>query len=334
MPITWIDGFEEYSSGNNMINAAYTNTNVVQYGDAGRFSGSSLAFSNSDGRIRKSIPQTNELSCGMAVKYGSTANTTSGNLIVDFRSAAGAVVAYVGITNDGAVVVGRGEFITSNQLVVSDGGVFSFGQWNYLEVEFVRHASSGSANVYINGALVASVSGVNTGVAAIGIVAFRNISNTRGNLDDIYITDEATKLGECRVDTLVPSADTAQKDFAASSGSDNYAMVDELPVDGDTTYVSADAQTDADLYEIDGLSDSPATIYAVQVRAFARKTDTGLRTLRTKLVSDSTTANGVANALSESYQPVISTYELDPDTEAPWTPEGVNASLIGMEIVT
>ncbi|MBN9004555.1 MAG: hypothetical protein J0H40_03990 [Rhizobiales bacterium] len=332
MAITWIDGFEDYDSSNGLLSQAYTTAGLgsITYGSTGRFSGSSLNLGFVTTAIRKGISTTSTVAVGHAFKL----LLASGGATVQalaFRDASANTIAGLFFNPDGGLVFVRGSTVSSNVLATAPSGTVSVDAWYYLEVEFTRHASAGAVNVYLNGALIMSASGVNTGAADVAAVAI--IAPVNGYLvDDLYITDTASRIGEVRIDTLVPTADTAQKDFTASTGSDNYAMVGELPVDGDTSYVQADVAGAADLYTTDGLADTPDAIYAVQVRVAAKKLDTGFRSIKAKLKSGTTEADGAAVALATDYAVATAIHETDPATDAAWTASGVNAAQIGMEI--
>jgi hypothetical protein len=62
---------------------------------------------------------------------------------------------------------------------------------------------------------------------------------TTPTIDDVYITNTSTRLGESRVVVLYPNADTADADWTRSTGVDHYATVDETTVNGDTDTSSA-----------------------------------------------------------------------------------------------
>ena len=135
-------------------------------------------------------------------------------------------------------------------------------------------------------------------------------------------------------DTLRPTADTAEADWTPSAGADHYAVVDEATINGDTDYVSAATPGALDLYEMSNLSFTPDTVHAVQVTMVARKDDAEARQVRTKLKSGTTTADGTTQAMATSYLPYGDLYETDPDTAMAWTPGGVNAMQVGIEVVS
>src|SRR5262245_27001658 len=79
---------------------------------------------------------------------------------------------------------------------------------------------------------------------------------------------------------------------------------------------------------------TPDTVHAVQVTMVARKDDAEARQLRTKLKSGTTTADGATQGMATSYLPYGDLYETDPDTAMAWTPSGVNAMQVGIEVVS
>ncbi len=111
-------------------------------------------------------------------------------------------------------------------------------QWHYVELKGVIDAVSGSWELRIDGAHSDSGSGVDTGSASDEIEFV--LKTTNQYLDDIYIYDgEGTTnndfLGTVFVEGLLPTADGNSSDWTPSSGTDNYALIDENPSDLDGT---------------------------------------------------------------------------------------------------
>jgi len=72
----------------------------------------------------------------------------------------------------------------------------------------------------------------------------------------------------------------------------------------------------------------------VQVKAAARKDDSGTRTLATSLGSSTTTALGATTGLSPAYQYISDIFVNDPNTSSPWTVSGVNNSVFGYKVIS
>jgi hypothetical protein len=102
---------------------------------------------------------------------------------------------------------------------------------------------SGAVRVYVDGAKVLDLAGVDTqqqanAQAAIIQLGYSNSSATY-LFDDLYVIDKATRLGERKITVLTPTADVA-KAFTPSTGTDNFACLDEAVPDT-TDYVTASA---------------------------------------------------------------------------------------------
>ena len=227
----------------------------------------------------------------------------------------------------------------TTELGSSVPGLFTSDNWYYIEVETVISDTVGVVRVYVNGTAVITLTGQDTKNGAATtvdniIIQGGTTYNIQGGTywyDDLYVTDTSTKLGESRVETLYPNADTAVKQWTPLTGTDNYAMVDEAQCDGDATYVYASSAA-TDNYDFGNLSDNPASVRAVQAVTFAKKTDTSTRNIYLQTVSGATTSDGSAQALLSTYTRFNRIMETDPNTAAAWTYTNVNAVKGGPKI--
>lgn len=275
------------------------------------------------------------LSLGFAFQVDSLTGQSSGNNLIRLMNST-TVIASLSIDSTGKLIFSRGSSATSNVLASSSAGAVIAAAWMYIELEFVRHASAGSINVYINGVLSCSATAVNTGASDIDVLQLNCLSggSTHSQFDDLYVIDAATRAGEIRISPLAPTADTAQKDLTPLSGSDNYAMVDDIPPTGDTDYVYGTTAGNKDRYAMGNLSYTPLSIIGVQTVVIARKDNVTQKTIRSNLKSGSTTVNGSTKGLSNVYQPFVDIFQTDPDTAGVWTASSVNALEAGVEIVS
>lgn len=337
MSVIFYDGFDNYSVNvppsirwPTVVGSSWLSRFV-----AGRFGGQ--CFKGSAGA---SFQLTHPLDTPRdTVSVGFAINQTAigaGQNVFAFLDAASAGICTLFCSTSGDLVFVRGTSYTSN-ILVTVPAYLALGVWHYIEIEFTRNATTGSVNIYGDGVLIGSASGVNTGAASVAnCKLYASLSSASGasQLDDYYCVSGATRLGERRVITTRPSADTAQKDFAPDSGVNNYSRVNEEPMDGDTSYVSAAIVGNEDLYDFADLPYVPASIDAVQVVCAARKDDATTRTVATVLKSGATTDVGPDLATSASYGAAQKMYELDPNTSAAWTGAAVNALQAGMKVTT
>jgi hypothetical protein len=219
--------------------------------------------------------------------------------------------------------------------------VFNDLGWHHIEVE-AKYNNTGSLKVWIDGILqinTGSVDTFNSGTPATTNIAVASVPNTMTFLiDDLVIWDEIgtdfvlAPMGEHRILTRYPSADTAQKQFTASTGTDNYAMVDDAGMhDGDTTYVQSTTIGHEDLYDVTDMGVTPLSIFAVAVNTRAKKTDTGAVTMKNHLKSGATDSAGAAAVLSGSYAQYADYYGKDPNGTIAWTAAAVDAAQIGFK---
>jgi hypothetical protein len=324
-----IDGFDLYSTGNPASGrwaGATGGTGGVRTGRIGGFALAGDQFTNATASVPGAPTQ---FSMGMAFQQ---TTLPSSQVNVATWKVGGAGQIQMVINPDGSLAVIRGVTTLGTTVAVISAGV-----WAYVEVECVISATVGVFNIYVNSVQVLALSGVNTKNQSAGTIDQLTLfpgANTPNQLaDDFYLTSVASKLGECRVETVRPSADTAQKDWTPNSGTANFSRVNEATVDGDTSYVSSSTPGQIDLYDFTDLASAPATIHAVQTTIIARKDDAATRTVRSKVKSSSTTGNGATTALSTSFASIRDIFVTDPNTSAAWTGLTFNAAQMGMEEV-
>lgn len=345
MTVVWVDGFDLYDGTNALVGHRYADPNTGSYSvnRTGRFTGSKAVQmptgTGTSQRLTVPVSSGDNWAVGIAVNPQGSASlsgiTSGGDGFILFLNGT-TVIAKMGIKADGSLVCGRGDFTTNIIGAASAAGILTVGSFAFIEVEFTRHASAGVFKVYVNGVLLISNTGANTGASSIDNIAIQNPSGGDGvTIDDFYVASGATHLGECRVQTLVPSADTATKQWTASTGTNHAALVDEIPSNGDSDYISDGTVGNKDLFDLADLSDSPANVYAVQPLMVARKDDATTREIRTNTKNGATTTNGTTRAMGSSYRLWADTLMLtNPDTAASWTPSDINAMQLGVETVT
>lgn len=315
---------------------------------AGRFGGQALRVSASGNAIATRVLSSNYtsgLSVGFAFRINGLPTGTGFNALVSYLwgfqsssaawqfgvrpTATGSLEVTRASSQSGATVIGT----TANGLIVS-------GNWYYLEIEADLSTTVGRVTLYLNGAQVLNLTGVNNLNAGAGtdvglfVYQFTNGSTGMGtgDLDDWYEASTSTRVGEGKVETLRPSADTATKNWTPDTGVVNFSRVNETLADGDTSYVQASTVGTLDLYDLGDLSSTPAAIYGVQVAGFARKTDAGTRSIALSVKSGATSSDGSNFALGSSYSKLERMLTTDPNTSAAWGTTAVNALQSGPKV--
>ena len=229
--------------------------------------------------------------------------------------------------------------------------------WHYISVDFKIDGSAGWVNVWNDGVLKMSFTG-DTGVVSATVLKlgqFMDAANYGGygggnglvDIDDFVFYDttgetSAVCLPGDRFPWLNYTADHAPDQgfsnagltqFTPSSGSSQFAMVEECPDDGDTTYNAATAVNQADLFQHSTfMLPSGYRVVGVIPTMIARKTNAALATQ----ISATAENNGAVTSFT-SVQDLATSYAAvtaslipdDPATGLPWTQAGVNAAFFG-----
>jgi hypothetical protein len=341
--ILFVEGFDYYPAvtGATGIAARWTLLNTSSTSlISGRFGGQAFSSSPTTSQnLTRPVPSTNTISCGVAIRISDATQVNGARRLIEFRNAAGPQCG-VGINASGEIIAYRNTAATV--LSTATGIVFTDGTWHYIEVEAFIHDSTGFIRVYKDGVSVLTVTGADTKQQTADTITSFRLYGTDGTSadpnvfawDDVYVIDQSTRLGECRIVTLYPNGATADADWTPSGGGNNYEKVDEAQVNGDTDYVASATPGDLDIYALGDLGFTPDTIHSLQLTMCARKDDSETREVRLKLKSGATTEDGASHAMASTYQYFSDVYEEDPDAVGPWTASSVNAMQIGIETVT
>ena len=258
----------------------------------------------------------------------------TGEQFFSFLDSAGAEQCQLTLDPAGNIHLRRGTTVIAS---TTAGSVVSALTTAFLEMEIGLSDSTGTFKLWANNVLVMDASGLdnkNTANNNIRFVALAPGSalDTYCEFDNLIVTDGARPGYQKRVITLSPTSDTADKDFVASSGVDNFAVVDETPLNT-TDYVQGTNVGDLDLYGFEDLPANFSIIDAVSLVVVAAKSDVASRELRGVIKSGSSTAATPNLALNAAYKPVRSIVELNPDGSVAWTAGAVNAITAGPEIM-
>ena len=221
----------------------------------------------------------------------------------------------------------------------------TIGTWYFVELGAYIDNSAGTLQVFVNGMLDLDLSGIDTqalaGDTADTIVLGGFITATGGALSfwlgQIYVCDdqgasENTFLGDCRVIAQVPTGDGAHAEWTPLTGGDQYAMVDEIPPDGDTSYVSSRALGAIDTFTFPALGVT-GTVIAVKTCMDAERDDVGYRAIAPvirQLGTDYIYADVVASA--GSYAKFTETFLVRPSDGNPWQASDLATTEFGVAV--
>jgi hypothetical protein len=211
--------------------------------------------------------------------------------------------------------------------------------WYVLEFHLKIDDVDGEIDTKIDGAIDIDFDGDTQHTGNAGIVQVQ-FSNAASSLPTIYIDDIAINdttggvndswIGRGGIYGLVPSGAGTHTDFTPSAGV-NYAAVDEVPPDDDTTYVESSTAAHVDTYAITNLIPTSGAISAVQWVARAKLAEAGAGNFQRVLRHDGTDYNGGDLAVDTSYAYFTEIFDQAPDS-TDWDITKVNALEAGMEV--
>lgn len=258
-------------------------------------------------------------------------------------------------------------FITGNTLSVSRGATTLFttstllsptNTWYWVELGAFISPTAGWAELKVNGTLVGSYYGTgtsrgtangntrNTSVSSARFVWTGSSNGTNGttvqnDYDDLVANDNNGSMnndfmGNVRVIGLLPNNNGSNSGWTRVGGtaSGNYTAVNENPVNGDSSYVTAGITTTEDTYLYPTLPSTTASVLAVVAEPISRIDDTGTKTIGARVKSQGTEATGpTANLSSATYGTPLLVMETNPVSSAAWVVSDVNVVEVGPRVV-
>lgn len=229
-----------------------------------------------------------------------------------------------------------------NTTIATSDALLLNGSWHYLEAKITIGSSNGALTTYVDGTQDIVVTDKNFGTTNIGgIQLMSTASDNPVYFDDLYALDTSGPapwndfLGDCRVETLVPTDAGNSTNWTPNTGA-NYAAVDEMSGtyhDSDTTYVESDTVNQIDTYTLGNLSTTTGRIYAVQTNLVAKKTDAGLRQIAPVIRYSGLDYSGSTATLATDYLAYSQIWQQDP-TSSNWSVSKVNNIEVGQKVIT
>ncbi len=214
--------------------------------------------------------------------------------------------------------------------------------WYYIELLVTINNTTGSYTLYINGTSRSTGSSLNTRATAnnwanrvfVGVATTN--ATTNNDTDDFYCADGTaginTPIGDCRVETKLPTGDGATNNFTRSTGATNFSNVDVNPATDDTDYNSTANVGDIDLYTYPALATTAGSVKGVMTVPILRNDNAGAVSGVSVYRSASGNYFGTPNSVgSTTYAAFPDIQVVDPATGVTWTVAGVNAAQFGIK---
>lgn len=338
MALIWADSFDHYGSIANMLLGAYSavDSDFSISTSQKRTGTSSLRLTPSFGEayVRRSLGVA-KTTVGFGLGLYCNNLPADDRYRISFLTNALAEVVTMRLNPTGQLVFMRG----ATTLAISDPIIVS-ASFQHIEIKVIRDNVVGEIEVRVDGEVVIHNTGLNLGTVDISnIVWGKYATGSDSNsffFDDIFAWDTTGSynnsfMGPQRVYTTFCDADTAVEDWTTTGAADAYQAVNNVPQDGDTTYIESSTATDKIELELPALPPEVATIAAVFVQTLGKLTAAGVGNVQTSIVNGVAAASGPDQVLTTSYVYWPAVFAINPTTSAPFTKSQFEASKIRLE---
>jgi hypothetical protein len=250
---------------------------------------------------------------------------------------------------------GRNYFTINGEngtLIAQSDPVVTGGANNHIEVQVFIDSSAGWVRAAVNGVHRFEATGLNTQFDTSGICSIaqsQGISGGTGSgpfyMDDYYLYDftgnsavdtdfcptvdgtgKATNyIGELQVWPLFPNGDTAQADWAKSSGTVGYSLINEASPD-DSGYIYSTAAGNLSEFDLDDLPTQITYIRGLGIHARMSKSDAGAAQLKLGMKSVAATSDASARPITTIPSYWVDQINVDPNSSSNWTRTSLNAA--------
>ena len=340
MSLIFIDGFDHYNAIRDkwQVAAGLTNPTFV----AGRFGiGQALRHqaSNNTLTMQQTFPSQTEVFFGIALQAPGFPSSSPHSMF-RFNNTAGTNLVTVSLNVNGTLTIACGGQSATTVAPITNV------QYHFIELRYTAKNTGGICELRVDEAVVATITGDTTTSTEDDIAIFsfgHNGSNAPLYLfDDLYIlnasgTTNNGYLGDSRITTLVANLDGTNNDFAPSTGSLNFEMVDEVIMDSDTTHVESGLVGAQEDYDNESFSDraiTPGTIFGVQVANATKRTNVGaLRYQNEMTVAGVQYTDAIEYTAGQTaYFVTVLPFDTDPSDSGAWTEAKVAACGSGLKI--
>lgn len=336
MALRYMDSFDHYTD---LTSKGWTTSGCSISAGNGRWSTAGLHLNNSGNFITRIFDAQATWIVGFSWRSAQTVVDTARVIMALMDSSTYQVY----LTLDGAghlqVKNGSGTVLGTGSTVLSVGTVY------YFELKVTINNSTGVVALRINGVSELSLTSQDTqnsgNATADGIrMGFGGGGNTHLDYyDDLYVLDGTGSaptndfLGDCRVESILPSGNGNSSQLVGSDGNstDNYLLVDETAPDGDTTYVESSTVSNKDTYAYGNVTPTTGTVFGVQVLPYAQKTDGGARSIASIARLSGTEVDSADKTLSSSYGYLPDIRETKPGGGT-WSISDVNSAEFGVKV--
>lgn len=349
-----VDGFDHYANSTSTAELNFrqywdfdvgTNNfpNPLLFGGLNGSRGSALnlsAFVASNGRTDAKVYRTvsvgTKISLHLCVKFNNI-SLARDSLLVLFMDAFGAIQCSLAVRPTGRLALFSGKLGT---LLAESSANFRIGPVYRFSLAF--DAELGTAQLAIKGSLADGfdVSGVDLLATAqpdiqmfgLGIGNTNGVSDSQSWVADdlIYGVGEAVLIPELEIITQTPNSDFLQQ-WTPLVGTDNFAMVADIPADLDAGYNSSSVVGNRDLFGFPLLPAAPDSVFGISFVSGIKKEESGTRAIKHAIEQAGVLSYGPNLNQNTSYDHQFSHFLTNPLTGNAWTQAELEAAHFGYE---
>lgn len=204
----------------------------------------------------------------------------------------------------------------------SPSNVIVNGSWFWWEAKAVAGTGNATIEVRINGVMVVLITGLTFGQLIGGTLGGLTAAGKQNARYDDFVINDTDFLGDRRVVTLYPNADTVEADWTPSSGT-GFSCIDESnPNDAD--FVTANNAGDISEFKKQSIPFDINTVAAVCPVARAFKDSAGASTFRIGINSVGNVINSIDFNPNTTVAYFRRIFEQNPNGNVPWTKSAVD----------
>lgn len=336
MALLWCDGFDHYgTSTTKMLDGAWAEMSGSPSLSTANPRTGTTALALGQSTVRRVLGGAKTtVGLGAAFYLNALPTITGAHRLYEYRDANNAPQVSLWIDTTGTVSAFRGSS-GGTLLGTTSSPVLTANSYQHVEAVVFFSQTVGTIELRINGVTVLSLSGIDTCNTALVecsqvIIGGGFIGLSTHFVDDLFAYDNTssynnTFIGDRRVLTLFPDANTATADWTAVGAASGYLCIDEANPNDDTDYITAATVGLVSQFGLQNLPGGISVINGVVMVERARKTEAGTANTQVSIVSGASTANGADKPLTEIYTYRQDVFQTDPATAAPFTPSGVDS---------
>lgn len=227
------------------------------------------------------------------------------------------------------------------------GSALTMMSEHHVEFKIVLHNSTGTVEVWVDGVSQGEETGLDTisGGTSCDNVRFFNSGHPLGDyycidqgwsFSDLVVHKRSTRLGPCGVFYQEVENDGSNTDFTPSSGTDHYAMVDDVGASGsdeDSTYNESDGTSG---HKDDfGFSTTVTcdNVFSVGTHTRCRKDGVGSSSVKVGVGHSTAEDQSSGIALTESYENCEHWTDTNPSSASAWDDAELDDVIPSVEVV-